>query len=439
MIPPLSVSRVLATVLMLANGLPPGVLAQSGSWKPVETNPAKGVESNPSNTWKPAIKGGERLKDLGTDVRKAGTKWYGDSPNLQVAVGMIESYVLEKLPVAGDVYAALKDTPEYLKAGLTVWLQRKKNDAAIAGDLDLMDRYGVFLSGLHGEALEQAGTGRASSGRHSGQPEQLKIRSVIVHVPQIQEGETTRLTVSVQSVIGGDVDIELQSGGNAIGPVRYTIKAKPGEIVSRDFDQFFSSAGNYRLLVLARDARSDDSETSYVVVTAKSKFDGHYAGTIVLDALQGNKRAPQKMKLDIAVANGVVTGTARFEDLKFGATVKIISKIDGKVDDKGNLTTDWSYVHQISEGGAVYEFILTAPLNGTIKDNAVSGAFACESKSAHNDTAERLLQAERQRARTTINGVPNISLNQGSKNIVVVLMAHSYKNAPGRFAAKRVK
>lgn len=442
---PLSLSKVLATVLALAVSLPAVALAQSGSWKPAGASAGKGVENAPpSGSWKPATKGVDRLKERGDEVRKGTLKWYGESPNLQVIEGMIENLVLEKLPFAGEAASALKEAPESVKAGLTVWLQRKKNDAATAEDFDRMDRYDAFLGCLYGDctalnALQQGGTHKAASGQHTGQPEQLKIRSAILQVAEIQEGESTQLIVTVQSMIGGDVTVELQSGGTAIGPVRYTVKTTPGGTVSLKFDQFFASAGNYRLLVLARDARSDDSARAYLVVTAKSKLDGHYTGTMVLDMRQGDKRVPQKMKLDIAVNSGNVSGSAQFEDTKPEYRSRITSTIDGKVDDKGNLSATWSYVYKISEAGAVYQYTITAPLNGIIKDDAISGAFACESKSSHNDTAERLLQAERARGRTTTSGLPNMSLDQGANNIAVVLMAHAYKDAPGRFAAKRVK
>ena len=189
----------------------------------------------------------------------------------------------------------------------------------------------------------------------------MKIKSAVVLVPQIQQGETTRVTVSVQTIIGGDVTIELQSPGNAIGPVRYTIKTKPGETVSRNFDQFFPAAGNFRLLVLAKDARSDDSARAYVVVTEKVKFDGHYTGTIAIQAKAGNRIEPMSFVLDFVVKDNKVAGrtgvahAASEKSAPLKSSPNVSSKIAGEVDDKGNLTATWSYRDEAREpSGAIY-------------------------------------------------------------------------------------
>ena len=413
---------VLAAALALAIAMPQTTQAQQ--FAQAQTSPKAG-------TWTPTKRGIDRAKEIGGDVRKAVTKFYGDSPNLQILEGMIENVVLDKLPLAGDAFGIVKDAPDEVKAGLTVWLQKKKNNAAIAEDFDRMDRYDAFLSCLYGDCsgFQRAGTGAAPPIAHSGQPEQLKIKSAVVLVPQIQQGETTRVTVSVQTIIGGDVTIELQSPGNAIGPVRYTIKTKPGETVSRNFDQFFPAAGNFRLLVLAKDARSDDSARAYVVVTEKVKFDGHYTGTIAIQAKAGNRIEPMSFVLDFVVKDNKVAGqtgvahAASEKSAPLKSSANVSSKIAGEVDDKGNLTATWSYRDEAREpSGAIYASILGAPLTGSIKDGVVQGAFSCESKVFKNDIAARDPKGDR-----------------SSAAIGTRLFSGAFKGASGAWTARRAK
>jgi hypothetical protein len=59
----------------------------------------------------------------------------------------IENFVLSKLPgPAGDAVAVIKDSPEYTKTGLILWLNRKMADAASAGDWKRHDRYLAFYT-----------------------------------------------------------------------------------------------------------------------------------------------------------------------------------------------------------------------------------------------------------------------------------------------------
>jgi hypothetical protein len=423
---PLPKLKTATTALALALAFCIAIPLAAGAQTPAPSGTWNNLKKNTQGTWK--------------RVKPKLEKYYEESPKLQATVegvsSVIENGVLDKVPL-GDAIGLVKDSPAYLKAGLTVWLQKKKNDAATAGDLDRADRYDAFLSCLYGDCgpLDTL-RDRANGAKPPppGQPYQIKINSAVVLVPQIQEGESTRLTVSVTTIVGGDVTLELQSSGEPIGPVRYVVKTQPGGSFSRDFNQIFPAAGNYRLLVLARDARSDTSARAYVVVAEKAKFDGHYTGTIELDGRVGDKRVTKPMALNFAVQDGKVTGTARFAD-KESNVVKIISTIDGSVDDKGNMTADLTYTHQVNEkGGAIYAFVITAPLTGTIKDAAVAGAFACGSKWTMNDAAKRQQDAPA----PLFNGMPMMKEGALSK-IAVVLMANSYKDAPGRFAAKRAK
>lgn len=420
---------VLAAALALAIPMPQTALAQQLAQ--AQTTPKAG-------TWTPTKKGIDRAKELGDKFRKDAGKYYEESPNLQIVEGAIENAVLDKLPIVGDLYGAIKDAPEEVKLGLNTWLRKKKNDASSAQDFERLWRYDAILSCLNGDcsdlaALQSPGTGAGQPGQHTGQPEQLKIKSAVVLVPQIQQGETTRVTVSVQTIIGGDVTIELQSPGNAIGPVRYVVKTKPGEIVTRDFDQFFPTAGQYQLRILAKDARSDDSAKASVVVTGKSQFDGRYTGTILLNARHGDKRATEKLLLSFAVESGALTGTARFANDKPSTVYTIDSKIKGRVDDKGNLTADWSYTHRISKaGGAVWQFVITAPISGMIKDNAVSAQFTCDSKATESAAAEQLRNAQRQQKGAIIT-------DAGISHMAMVVSAYSYKGAPAQLSAQRAK
>lgn len=431
-------SKALAAVLAAILSLPPAAFAQSGSWKPVAPSAAPSAGKGSSGTWTPANRGVDRLKEKADKVTGGLGDWYEKSPIAKVIVDTIENLATEGAGV-GEGYTIVKNAPDTIKAGLTLWLQRKKNNSAIAGDLDKADRYDAFLSALYGDssALDELRQGKRKAARpHS---EQLTIKSAVLAADELQEGESARLTVSVHTVAGGEVVLELQSGGSAIGPVRFVVATKPGETFSRSFDQFFPSAGNYRLLVLARDARSDDAARVYVVVTPKAKFDGHYSGAMVLDARQGDKRVPQKLKLDIAVNSGNVTGSAQFEDTKPEERPRVTSTIAGTVDEKGYVSATWSYVYQFTEAGGVYQYSIAAPLNGVIKDNTISGAFACESKKFLDEAAKRLVEEEDRQSRAPSKGLPNVVKKHSTYSLTVSLMAYAFKDAPGRFSVKRVK
>ena len=426
---PFTRARPLAVVLAaaLALAIPMPQTAQAQQFAQAQTTPKAG-------TWTPTKKGIDRAKELGDKFRKDAGKYYEESPNLQIIEGAIENAVLDKLPIVGDLYGAIKDAPEEVKLGLNTWLRKKKNDASSAQDFERLWRYDAILSCLNGDcsdlaALQSPGTGAGQPGQHTGQPEQLKIKSAVVLVPQIQQGETTRVTVSVQTIIGGDVTIELQSPGNAIGAVHYTIKTKPGETVSRNFDQFFPVAGNFRLLVLAKDARSDDSARAYVVVTEKVKFDGHYTGTIAIQAKAGNRIEPMSFVLDFVVKDNKVAGrtgvahAASEKSAPLKSSPNVSSKIAGEVDDKGNLTATWSYRDEAREpSGAIYASILGAPLTGSIKDGVVQGAFSCESKVFKNDIAARDPKGDR-----------------SSAAIGTRLFSGAFKGASGAWTARRAK
>jgi len=78
---------VLAAALALAIPMPQTTQAQQ--FAQAQTSPKAG-------TWTPTKRGIERAKEIGDDVRKAVTKFYGDFPNLQILEGMIENVVLAK-------------------------------------------------------------------------------------------------------------------------------------------------------------------------------------------------------------------------------------------------------------------------------------------------------------------------------------------------------
>ena len=357
---PFTRARPLAVVLAaaLALAIPMPQTAQAQQFAQAQTTPKAG-------TWTPTKKGIDRAKELGDKFRKDAGKYYEESPNLQIVEGAIENAVLDKLPIVGDLYGAIKDAPEEVKLGLNTWLRKKKNDASSAQDFERLWRYDAILSCLNGDcsdlaALQSPGTGAGQPGQHTGQPEQLKIKSAVVLVPQIQQGETTRVTVSVQTIIGGDVTIELQSPGNAIGPVRYDVKTKPGETVSRNFDQFFPVAGQFRLRVLAKDARSDNSAKAYVVVTGKVAIRWALYRDDRAPGPAGDKDEPRNCAEFRRWKAAPPTGTARFANDKLRTVYTINSKI------KGGLTTKATSRRLVlsrdaaSGPGAVWQFVIGA-------------------------------------------------------------------------------
>ena len=108
---------VLAAALALAIAMPQTTQAQQ--FAQAQTTPKAG-------TWTPTKKGADRAKELGDKFRKDAEKYYEESPYLQVIEGAIENGVLDKLPIVGDIYGAIKDAPEEVKVGLNTWLEKKK-------------------------------------------------------------------------------------------------------------------------------------------------------------------------------------------------------------------------------------------------------------------------------------------------------------------------
>jgi hypothetical protein len=260
-----SIARVFAALVALA------VAAWSGQTAHAQSSPPAGswhtLKKNTTGTWK-------RVGDKAVDH-------YHASPNLQLTVEegqtllslVIDAGAGEAIPVVGDVAGAIMNSPEFVRTALDAWLANKIVDAIARNDKEREARMEAIRSCLKGDCAALNALLRPpppQPGRHTGQPERAQIVSVTVLPSEIEEGQTARVSVTVRTMLGGDVTVDLQSPGERIGPTQRVFKdIGPGASVTGEFDQFFGKAGSFRLLALARDPHSDDAKDAMILVKAK--------------------------------------------------------------------------------------------------------------------------------------------------------------------------
>ena len=154
-----------------------------------------------------------------------------------------------------------------------------------------------------------------STPQEAGQPRLPEIKQFAAAPAQLQEGDSTRLTLSFQTFVGGKVEIAMQSPGEGRGPASIVIEAKPGDVITRNFDQVFPAAGNYTVTASAADSAGIARTTVKIAVAEKMKYDGRYSGKAVIGAKVSEQR-PQEFVLEFVVKDNHMTGTALPADAK---------------------------------------------------------------------------------------------------------------------------
>lgn len=260
----------LAGRLLLVATLAPGVAA----------TPLGAQERRPAGSWqelKSNTKGS--FKRVGDKVQR----YYAASPNLQTAVEglqtainvVVDSGSGEALPPGiGDLATILSNSPQLAKRALDDWLNNKIIEAIHSGDRKREDRYSAFRSCLGGDCADLnaiLNPPPRPPPLHSGQPERLQIAPIVVFPKEITEGETARISVTLKTHVGGEVVLNLQAPGETLDKVQCRWPdVKPGESRSCDFNRIFPIAGSYKVMAHGRDARSDDTGATTLIVKKKA-------------------------------------------------------------------------------------------------------------------------------------------------------------------------
>lgn len=243
-------------------------------------SPVAAQERKPVGSWQELKKNTQgSFKRVGDKV----DKFYKDSPNLQLTVEGLQTAIStvvdagsgEALPPGiGDLATILNNSPELVKRGLDDWLNNKILDAINSGDRTREARYDAFRSCLRGDCAALNALLHPPPpppGLHTGQPERVQIAPITIFPAQIAEGETVRITVSLKSVVGGEIVLKLDAPGETLDKVECRWpRVAPGATRSCEFNRLFPAAGTYKIMAHARDARSDDSTAATLVVTKKA-------------------------------------------------------------------------------------------------------------------------------------------------------------------------
>lgn len=327
---------------------------------------------------------------------------------------VIENLVLDRLPgPAGDAVSVIMNSPEYVRVGLLAWLDRRMIEVTQGQRWEEWDRYQSIKQCLQGDcadlrALEARLAARDHARRRpSGQapdagPQPLPtILRFTIAPTQIKKEQSARATIEFRSAVGGKVEVALKSPGERLGisPVRYTIDAaKPGEVISRNFEQFFPTPGNFALVVTVTDAAGAVKAGGRIEVTDVGRFDGRYRGTLLIETKINDTRRLQRRPLEFAIKDDVLTGTfgepetsdapPAQPDPRF--QIHTVRTVKGRVDDKGVVTGELSSIRRmrIVKSGGEVAAEMRAPLTGTIdKDGAISGSFVADSEATANAVA----------------------------------------------------
>ncbi len=357
---------------------------------------------------------------------------------------IIESLALEALPPGvGDAVNAIANSPQIVRAGLIVWIDRRIGDAGARQQWDEWDRLQSVKQCLQGDcadlrALEARLAARGQARRRPGTPSAAgpKKLPAITHFSiapkQIKMQQSARATVEFQTSVGGKVEVALQSPGERLGtsPIRFTVEnAKPGERIARNFEQFFPAPGSFALKVTVTDSAGAARAGASIEVTETGQFNGHYRGTLLIETKINETRRLQRRTLEFTIKDDVLTGTFGEPETSDAPhaqpdpryQIHTVRTITGKVDDKGVVTGELGSVRRmriVASGGEVAA-AMKAPFTGTIdKDGAISGSFVAESEATANDVARA---------------------KDGLSVFLYRRIAELYKAAPGSWTAKREK
>ena len=357
----------------------PGEIKKTGAWKKIEATKDKAVDYYEASP---------RLKSVGDPTIEVGK---------DAAVGVkeaIQNMALEQVP-GGDLAQVLLESPDLVKAGLDGWLANKANNAGIAGNFDLADRYLAVVACLHGDctALRAIQSGNVKPSLDSLRPV-LRIVQVSRDSLTVGDPDPIKIDVACKSLVAGVTQIQLT--GAPSDSFSYQHRMKVGDEGSYSFFVRPKEVGTHLVKIACSTDASPDpspsaaSATLALIVTEKSTIDGRYVGRLEVhsNATQ-DKPSSLIVGLEFTVNGQNVTGGGKALD-PVGEAVKVQTKLDGKVDEKGAVDASFVQIRTITEpDGTVYGFTLTAPIRGTIEKGRLHADFTAAATRSQRDAPGR--------------------------------------------------
>jgi hypothetical protein len=357
----------------------PGEIKKTGAWKKVEKVKDKAVDYYEAS---PNLKSvGDTTIEVGRDAA-AGVK------------EAIQNLALEELP-GGDLAQVLLESPDLVKSGLDGWLANKANNAAIAGKFDLADRYLAVVACLHGDcsALHAIQSGNVKPSLDALRPV-LRIVQVSRDSLMVGDPDPIKIDVACKSLVTGVMQIQLSGAPSDSFPYQHRMKV--GDEGRYSFFARPKEVGTHLVKIACSvDASPDPSPSAATaalafIVTEKSTIDGRYVGRLEVHSNATlDKPSALIVDLEFTVNGQNVTGGGKALD-PVGEAVKVQTKLDGKVDDKGALDASFTQIRTITEpDGTVYGFTVTAPIRGIIEKGRLHADFTAVATRSQHDAPGR--------------------------------------------------
>lgn len=357
----------------------PGEIKKTGAWKKVEKVKDKAVDYYESSP---------RLKRAGDTTIEVGK---------DAAVGVkeaIQNMALEELP-GGDLAQVLLESPDLVKSGLDGWLANKANDAAIAGNFDLADRYLAVVACLHGDcsALRAIQSGNVKPSLDALRPV-LRIVQVSRDSLTVGDPDPIKIDVACKSLVAGVMQIQLTGARSDSFPYQHRMKV--GDEGSYSFFVRPEEVGTHLVKIACSVEASPDpspsaaTATIALIVTETSTIDGRYVGRLEVHSnATVDKPSTLATEVEFTVNGQNLTGGGKALG-PLGELVKVETKLAGKVDEKGAVEATFSQLRTITEpDGTVYGFSLSAPIQGTIDKGRLHADFTATTTRSQRDAPGR--------------------------------------------------
>ena len=357
----------------------PGEIKKTGAWKKIEKAKDKAVDYYEASP---------RLKSVGDATIEVGK---------DAAAGVkeaIQNLAMDQLP-GGDLAQVLLESPDLVKFGLGGWVAKKANDAAIAGNADLADRYMAVVACLNGDcaALRAIQSGNDKPSLDALRP-LLRIVQLSRDSLTVGDPDPIKIDVACKPLVAGVMQIQVTGAPSDTFPYQHRVKV--GDEGRYSFFVRPKEVGTHLVKIACSvDASPDPSPsattaTVALIVTEKSTIDGRYVGRLEVHSNATlDKPSSLIVDLEFTVNGQNVTGGGKALD-PVGEAVKVQTKLDGKVDERGTLDASFTQVRTITEpDGTVYGFMLTAPIRGTIEKGRLHVDFIAVATRSQHDAPGR--------------------------------------------------